>query len=303
MNEEDVIEKPWWEVAKAGSSAVAARARKQGSSSVSWSGNATKFTARLPQARRDLCHGCGAMDGVRHILVVDDDAEIRRLLSNFLARNGYCVSVAPNGAAMMQTLSTVRIDLIVLDITMPGEDGLSLCRRLRANGTMPIIMLTAAGGETGRIVGLEMGADDYLPKPFSTRELLARIRAVLRRSSMPVSGSPAANHRVFEFAGWRLDVTRRQLYSPAKALVDLRAAEFDLLLALVERPQHVLTRDQLLDLARGQSPTVSDRSIDVHVSRLRHRMEADPKEPQLIQTVRSGGYVFAAPVTLNGAAW
>jgi two-component system OmpR family response regulator len=243
------------------------------------------------------------MDGVKHILVVDDDIEIRELLSDFLARNGFRVTAAPNGAAMMQTLGTVRIDLVILDIMMPGEDGLSLCRRLRANGSMPIIMLTAAGGETDRIVGLEVGADDYLPKPFSTRELLARVRAVLRRSAMPVPGSPAGARRVFEFAGWRLDVTRRQLYSPAKALVDLRAAEFDLLLALVERPNHVLARDQLLDLARGRGATAFNRSIDVYISRLRHRIEVDPKEPDLIKTVRSGGYVFAAHVTLNGAAW
>jgi two-component system, OmpR family, response regulator len=164
-------------------------------------------------------------------------------------------------------------------------------------------MLTAVGREADRIVGLEMGADDYLPKPFSTLELLARVRAVLRRSAMPVPGSPAGARRVFEFAGWRLDVTRRQLYSPAKALVDLRAAEFDLLLALVERPNHVLARDQLLDLARGRGAAAFDRSIDVHISRLRHRIEVNPKEPDLIKTVRSGGYVFAAPVTLNGAAW
>jgi two-component system, OmpR family, response regulator len=213
------------------------------------------------------------------------------------------VTVAPNGAAMMQTRGIDRIDLVILDIMMPGEDGLSLCRRLRANGSMPIIMLTAAGGETDRIVGLEVGADDYVPKPFSTRELLARVRAVLRRSAMPVPGSPAGARRVFEFAGWRLDVTRRQLYSPAKALVDLRAAEFDLLLALVERPNHVLARDQLLDLARGRGATAFNRSIDVYISRLRHRIEVDPKEPDLIKTVRSEGYVFAAPVTLNGAAW
>jgi len=243
------------------------------------------------------------MDGVKHILVVDDDIEIRRLLSDFLARNGYRVTVAPNGAAMMQTLGIARIDLVILDIMMPGEDGLWLCRRLRADGTMPIIMLTAVGGEADRIAGLEMGADDYLPKPFSTLELLARVRAVLRRSAMPVPGSPAGARRVFEFAGWRLDVTRRQLYSPAKALVDLRAAEFDLLLALVERPNHVLARDQLLDLARGRGATAFDRSIDVHISRLRHRIEVDPKEPDLIKTVRSEGYVFSAPVTLNGAAW
>src|SRR5258708_944541 len=204
---------------------------------------------------------------------------------------------------MMQTLGTARVDLVILDLMLPGEDGLSLCRRLRAEGTLPIIMLTAVGEETDRVVGLEMGADDYLAKPFSPRELLARIRAVLRRTAMPAAGSPAGTGRVFEFAGWRLDLARRQLYSPATALVDLRAAEFELLLALVERPQRVLTRDQLLDLARGRASTSIDRSIDVHISRLRHRIEIDPKEPALIKTVRSGGYVFTAPVTLNGADW
>jgi two-component system OmpR family response regulator len=243
------------------------------------------------------------MDTTRHVLIVDDDKELRALLSTFLARNGFRVTGAENGTAMMRTLDTARIDLIILDIMMPGEDGLSLCRRLRASGTIPIIMLTAVGNEVDRVVGLEMGADDYLPKPFSTRELLARIRAVLRRSALPQPGSPAGSGRTFEFAGWRLDVTHRQLRSPENALVDLRAAEFDLLLALVERPQHVLTRDQLLDLARGRAAEAFDRSIDVHISRLRHRIEVDPKEPEFIKTVRSGGYVFAAPVTLNGSAW
>ena len=243
------------------------------------------------------------MDGSRHILVVDDDKELRALLSTFLGRSGYRVSVAQNGTVMTQTLAAARVDLVILDVMMPGEDGLSLCRRLRVAGAMPIIMLTAMGTETDRVVGLEMGADDYLPKPFSTRELLARVRAVLRRSAMPAPGSAAGTGRVFEFAGWRLDVTRRQLHSPAKALVDLRAAEFDLLLALVERPNHVLTRDQLLDLARGRAANAFDRSIDVHISRLRHRIETDPKEPELIKTVRTGGYVFAAPVKLNGADW
>ena len=243
------------------------------------------------------------MDGARHILIVDDDGDLRSLLSNFFGRYGYRVSTAENGAAMMEILGGARIDLVILDIMMPGEDGLSLCRRLRASGTMPIIMLTAVGGETDRVVGLEMGADDYLPKPFNTRELLARVRAVLRRSTIPVGGAVVGTGRVFEFAGWRLDVTRRRLHSPAKALVDLRAAEFDLLVALVERPQHVLTRDQLLDLARRGSGAVMDRSIDVHISRLRRRIEVDPKEPELIKTVRSGGYVFTAPVTLNGAGW
>jgi two-component system, OmpR family, response regulator len=245
----------------------------------------------------------GAMDGSQHILVVDDDKELRALLSEFLARSGYRMSVAQNGAAMMQVLGAARIDLVILDIMMPGEDGLSLCRRLRVAGTMPIIMLTAMGDETDRVVGLEMGADDYLAKPFSTRELLARIRAVLRRSAMPAPASASGTGRVFEFAGWRLDVTRRQLRSPVGALVDLRAAEFDLLVALVERSTQVLTRDQLLELVRGRAPTAFDRSIDVHVSRLRHRVEVDPKDPKLIKTVRTGGYVFAAPVALNRAAW
>lgn len=252
---------------------------------------------------RQTCDSFDAMDGLRHILVVDDDKELRALLSSFLTGNGFRASVAHNAAAMTQTLSAARIDLVILDIMMPGEDGLSICRRLRANGTIPIIMLTAMGSETDRVVGLEMGADDYLPKPFSTRELLARVRAVLRRAAMPAAGSPAGARRVFEFAGWRLDVSRRELRSPANALIDLRAAEFDVLLALVERPQRVLTRDQLLDLARGRATTAFDRSIDLYISRLRHRLEADPKEPELIKTVRSEGYIFTASVTLNGALW
>ena len=243
------------------------------------------------------------MNATQHILIVDDDKELRTLVSDVLVNNGFRVSVAENGSAMTQALATARVDLIILDILMPGEDGLSLCRRLRANGTIPIIMLTARASEFDRVLGLEMGADDYLPKPFSTRELLARVRAVLRRSAMPQQGSASGAGRVFEFSGWRLDVTRRELRSPAKALVVLRAAEYELLLALVERPQNVLSRDQLLDLARGRSADASDRSIDLLVSRLRHRIETDPKEPELIKTVRSGGYIFAAPVTLNGAPW
>lgn len=242
------------------------------------------------------------MDAAPHLLVVNDDAEICSLLSKFLAQYGYRVSVAGNGDAMMQTLANAHIDLVVLDIMLPGKDGLTLCRELRARGRMPIIMLTAIGAETDRVVGLEMGADDYLAKPFGPRELLARIRAVLRRIAIPWPGSPPGIPQVFEFAGWRLDVARRQLYSPAGALVDLRTAEFDILLALVERPQRVLTREQLLDLARGRGTTPFDRSIDVHISRLRRRIEADPKEPAIIKTVRSGGYLFAAPVTFDGAA-
>jgi two-component system, OmpR family, response regulator len=242
-------------------------------------------------------------DIVRHILVVDDDTELLEIVSSFLEANGYRVSVADGSAAMRQILSAARVDLIILDIIMPGEDGLTLCRKLRAEGSIPIIMLTALGHEVDRIIGLEMGADDYIPKPFSTRELLARIRAVLRRTTGPQLGSPKDANRVFEFAGWRLDVSRRELRSPQNILVDLRTAELAVLLALVERPLQVLNRDQLLDLARGRSADIIDRSIDVYVSRLRYRIETDPKEPEFIKTVRNEGYVFAAPVTMNGELW
>ena len=245
----------------------------------------------------------GAMDGSRHILVVDDDKEIRALLSHFLARSGYRVSVAQNGAAMMQTLAAARIDLVILDIMMPGEDGLSLCRRLRVNRNHADHH-AHGHGRRNRPCGRTRDGRRRLPPETVQHAGAARpdpcgVAPIGHARSRFRSGTG----RVFEFAGWRLDVTRRQLHSPAKALVDLRAAEFDLLLALVERPNHVLTRDQLLDLARGRAATAFDRSIDVHVSRLRHRIEVDPKEPELIKTVRSGGYVFAAPVTLNGAAW
>ena len=249
------------------------------------------------------CDGYDDMDGTRHILVVDDDKELCGLLSRFLTSNGFRVSVAEDAAAMAQMMSAARIDLVILDIVMPGEDGLSICRRLRAKGTIPIIMLTAKGSEFDRVVGLEIGADDYLSKPFSVNELLARVRAVLRRAAMPVPGSPSGVKRVFEFAGWRLDVTRRELRSPANALVDLRSAEFDVLLALLEHPQQVLTRDQLLDLARGREPMTFDRTVDLYVSRLRHRLNDDPKEPALIKTVRSEGYILTADVILNGAPW
>jgi two-component system, OmpR family, response regulator len=238
------------------------------------------------------------MNTTPHLLIVDDDKETCTLLSRFLTRHGYRVSVAHYGRAMVQALETARINLIILDLMLPGEDGLTLCRRLRADSTVPIIMLTAMGEETDRIIGLEMGADDYLPKAANPRELLARIRAVLRRSGAPELGLEATKSRILEFGGWRLDVTQRQLFSPDKALVPLRASEFDLLLALAERPRRVLTRDQLLDLSRGRAAGSFDRSIDVLISRLRRKIEADPKEPAFIRTVRSGGYVFAAAVAV-----
>jgi two-component system, OmpR family, response regulator len=237
-------------------------------------------------------------NGTSHILIVDDDKELCGLLSKFLTRQGYRVSVAHNGTAMMSVLESARINLVVLDLMLPGDDGLVLCRRIRATSTLPIIMLTAMGEEVDRIIGLEMGADDYLPKVANPRELLARIRAVLRRAGGPLTGTPPEKKRVLEFDGWRLNVAQRQLFSPTNALVSLRAGEFDLLLALAERPQRVMTRDQLLDLSRGRTANNFDRSIDVQISRLRRKIEIDPKVPKLIKTVRNGGYILAASVAV-----
>ena len=230
-----------------------------------------------------------------HLLVVDDDREIRDLLQRFLGKHGLRVDTAADGRAMQRLLDNGRFDLVVLDLMLPGEDGLTLCRRLRTTTQLPIIMLTALAEDTDRIIGLEMGADDYVVKPFNPRELLARIRAVLRRSDRAVTAPVASG--VYRFAGWRLDPARRELHDPDGALVMLTAGEHDLLAALVERAQRVLTRDQLLDITRGRAATAFDRSIDVQLSRLRRKIERDPKAPELIKTVRSGGYVLAVPVT------
>jgi len=232
-----------------------------------------------------------------HLLVVDDDREIRDLLKRYLGKHGYRVTTAQNGQEMRKALRDWQIDLIVLDLMMPGEGGLELCRGLRASGSkLPIIMLTALGEETDRIVGLEMGADDYLPKPFNPRELEARIKAVLRRFREGPAVSRAAGDEVLVFSGWRLDVAKRRLESPAGLLVELSRGEYELLLALVERPQRVLTRDQLLDVTRGRESVPFDRSIDVQVGRLRRKIEADPANPELIKTVRGAGYVFTPKV-------
>ncbi|MTJ82703.1 MAG: response regulator [Telmatospirillum sp.] len=231
-----------------------------------------------------------------HILVVDDDREIRNLLARFLVKHGLRVSTAKDGPEMMKVLDASGIDLVVLDLMLPGEDGLSLCRRLRATSTLPVIMLTAMGDDTDRIVGLEMGADDYLPKPFSPRELLARIKAVLRRvQALPAGPSPTGE--ILHFDGWTLELGPRRLMSPAGAEVELSTGEYELLQAFVTHPRRVLSRDQLLDLARGRSAAPFDRSIDIQVMRLRRKIEEDPKEPRLIKTVRGGGYVFAAEVS------
>ena len=236
------------------------------------------------------------MSRSQHILVVDDDREIRSLVAQFLKKHGYRVSDAADGREMMQALDKNRFDLVVLDLMLPGEDGLSLCRRVRADSDLPIIMLTAMGEETDRIVGLEMGADDYLPKPFNPRELLARIKAVMRRAAHANIEPPERDAATRVFDGWRLDIEKRQLRSPDDVLVPLTAGEYELLAALVERPGRLLSRDQLLDLTRGRDAAPFDRSVDVLISRLRRKIETDPKDPAIIKTVRGAGYVLASGV-------
>jgi two-component system OmpR family response regulator len=237
------------------------------------------------------------METQAHILVVDDDREIRDLLARFLARHGLRVTTARDGAEMLKLLDERRVDLVVLDLMLPGEDGLSLTRRLReARSTLPIVMLTAMGEDTDRIVGLEMGADDYVPKPFNPRELLARIKAVLRRVQSASEGPAIPHGARLRFLGWSLDLATRDLTSPDGIMVALSAGEFSLLQVFVEHPRRVLSRDQLLDFARGRTAIPFDRSIDIQVSRLRRRLGDDAKDPQLIKTVRGGGYLFTAEV-------
>ena len=229
-----------------------------------------------------------------HILVVEDDREISALIGRYLRANDCRVSFAANGPELDQAVTNSRIDLVVLDLMLPGEDGLSLCRRLRASSDIPIVVVTAKGEEIDRVLGLEMGADDYLTKPFSPRELLARIKAVLRRTT--AAGARHDNASVLGFTGWQLDVRVRQLKDPKGARVPLTGAEFELLQAFCKRPGRVLSRDQLLDLTRGRAAVPFDRSIDVLVSRLRQKIERDPRDPELIMTVRSGGYMFTPEV-------
>lgn len=232
------------------------------------------------------------------ILVVDDDARLRDLLRRYLGDNGFSVFVAENAQAMNRLWQRERYDLLILDLMMPGEDGLSVMRRLRgANDPTPIIMLTAKGEDVDRIVGLEMGADDYLPKPFGSRELIARIKAVLRRSR-DKTVQPNVDHRPkrYHFDRWQLHTGTRELLRDDGVTVPLSTGEYDLLIAMVERPQHVLSRDQLLDLARGRAANAIDRSIDTQVSRLRKKLELDPTDPKIIKTVWGGGYMFAPAV-------
>lgn len=238
------------------------------------------------------------MQGPPHVLIVDDHREIRDLVSRALTKEGFRVSVAADGRAMRKLLADSRIDLILLDLMLPGEDGLSLCRALRAESNIPIIMLTAKGDEVDRVIGLEMGADDYLPKPFGSRELVARIKAVLRRSNEKAMTAGAGQRpRRYRFDRWALDTGARDLLRDDGVTVPLSTGEYDLLLALVERPQRVLSRDQLLDLARGRAANALDRSIDTQVSRLRKKLELDPSDPKIIKTVWGGGYMFTPTVS------
>lgn len=232
-----------------------------------------------------------------HILVVDDHSEIRDLLKRFLEQHGMRVSCARDGKEMKRLLDEREFDLLVLDLMMPGEDGLTLCRELRAKSSLPIIMLTAMGEETDRIIGLEMGADDYLAKPFNPRELLARIKAVMRRTQVEPQPAAETLTRDLRFDRWLLDINRRELVDEEGVGLSLSTAEFDLLRVFLERPQRVLSRDQLLDLARGREAVAFDRAIDTLVSRLRRKLERDPKNPELIKTIWGGGYLFAADVT------
>jgi two-component system, OmpR family, response regulator len=240
------------------------------------------------------------MTAMPHLLIVDDDEDIRSLLTEFFQRHAHTVTVAGDGKAMFAALERHPIDLVILDVMLQNEDGFSLCQRLRGASRVPIIMLTAMSDHTDRVVGLEVGADDYVTKPFDQRELLARVKAVLRRTAETAPSRPQKETRPKLFFGkWCLDLARRELLSENDTLVFLTSGEFDLLLAFVEHPQRVLTRDQLLD-SRGLSPTYDepyDRAIDVLVSRLRRKLEDDPRNPSVIRTIRNGGYMFTLKVT------
>ncbi len=236
------------------------------------------------------------MEIAPHILMVDDDRETRDLLSRFLDRHGLRVTAVRDGREARRAWPAGHYQMVILDLMLPGESGIEIARWLRTLSDVPIVMLTAMGEETDRIIGLELGADDYMAKPFNPRELLARIRAVLRRTSDRTARRHAAPGQM-RFAGWQLDPIRRRLLNAEGVEVPLTGGEFDMLAALAERANQVLTRDMLLDLLRGRQAGPVDRAIDVAISRLRRKLEGDGKNPQLIKTVRGGGYVLAAEVT------
>lgn len=231
-----------------------------------------------------------------HILVVDDDRDIRQLLCEYLEKNGHRATAVADGKAMRRALEQTHVDLIVLDLMMPGEDGLKLCREFRSRSQVPIIMLTALGDEVDRIVGLEVGADDYIAKPFNPRELLVRIRAVLRRTIHAPRDPSPAEVRGYRFAGWRLDTTSRTLTHENGTTAALSGAEYRLLAILLAHPNRVLSRAQLMELIRGRDLDPFDRSIDVRISRLRQTVGDDGRSPQIIKTVYGEGYVIGVAV-------
>jgi two-component system OmpR family response regulator len=240
-------------------------------------------------------------DTAAHILVVDDDREIRSLLRDYLEKNGFRATAVGDGDETRRALERAKVDLIVLDLMLPKESGLDVCRALRTSSDIPIIMLTALGEEVDRVVGLEVGADDYLAKPFSPRELLGRIRAVLRRTQAAPRIADPSDARAYDFAGWKLDTTARSLASPAGEIVALGGAEFRLLAILLANAPRLLTRARLMELMRGRDLDPFDRSIDVRVSRLRQTLREDARSPQIIKTVYGEGYVIGVPVQRSDA--
>ncbi len=231
-----------------------------------------------------------------HILIVDDDRDIRDSLSQYLQNNNFRCSTAPNGKVMDSVLSSAKVNLIILDIMLADEDGFAICARLQQVSRVPIILLTALGEDTDRIVGLELGADDYVTKPFNPRELLARIKSVLRRCHM-LPPRQASSRRVVKFNNWRFDFTQKEIVNTENVATRLSSGEHILLISLIEHAGLTLSRDQLLDLTKGRDAQLYDRSIDNQISRLRRKLEKDPKSPKIILTEWGGGYVFAAKAT------
>ena len=236
------------------------------------------------------------MDAHAQILVVDDDERICRLLKRYLMREGYGVSTAANAAEMRQRVSGEMPDLVILDLNLPDADGFTLARELRSRSEVGIIMLTGKSDSVDRVVGLELGADDYVTKPFDERELLARVRSVLRRAGQSRAPASDEDGSIVRFAGWHLDLTAHELTSPKNEMVHLTSYEFQLLSMFVERPNRVLTRDQILDLVTGRDWDPFDRSIDIRIGKLRKKLEEDPKNPRLIKTIRGAGYKFTAKI-------
>ncbi|MGK9051326.1 response regulator [Xaviernesmea oryzae] len=236
------------------------------------------------------------MHSAAHVVVVDDHGDIRDLVKQYLEQQGYRVSAADSGLSLRRIMERQTVDLVVLDVMMPGEDGLSVCRQLRTTTNIPIIFLTAMVEDTDRIIGLEIGADDYLVKPFNPRELLARIRAVLRRAATPVNETAFQHSKVARLGPWRINMGRQEIYGDDGVGIPLSTAEFRLLKVFIERPGLILSREQLLDLTVGRTADIFDRSIDNQVSRLRKKIEPNPKQPSIIKTHWGGGYSLSVEV-------